>query len=278
MIIGLLLRNLIRLISINSSSTFRGIMKKSFLLLYPIAVSLILLISQNNISFDFFKLPHNKVTNNNILSTYCGIDNNQSIHNNEAKYLLKLISERYFSLICHQHRPILICINGDNIPLCPRCMGLHMGFLITFLILTIFTKGIIRVSSSSSLMILLVGLSMTGMEWGLAQFSIIRSTDISRMFTGLVTGSVFGILIMIYKGKCTLTGSSGHLPMSVYQIIGLISISIAGVMIMMLSNSWMLIDLTLLISVTANFIIIIHIIILRLTPFMKFLTIKNEIP
>lgn len=255
-----------------------GIMKKAGLLFILIAVSLMLLYRQDKIFTDYSYMSNNELMNNKIFSTQNNLNENQSVYGIKAKHFLKELSEGYFSLICHQNHSILLRIKGEIIPLCPRCMGLHLGFIITFCILTVFTKKLIRINSTTSFIILLTGLFTIGIEWSLAQFSIIQSTAFSRMFTGLFAGSVFGILTMIYKRKYTRSVSFEYFIMNTYHIISLISMSLTGITLIMLLNNWILINVLLLVSVTANFIIVIHIIILRASSVMQLLTINNIKP
>jgi uncharacterized membrane protein len=191
------------------------------------------------------------------------------------KHFLKILSENYFSLICHQDQSTLLCIDGDFIPLCPRCMGLHMGFIISAIALMVSVKNRIKISGSLSFIILTTGLGLMVMEWTFAKFTIYQSTILSRLLTGLVAGSIFGLLFTIYKKGFTRSVYSGQTIINASRIICLISMSIIGGVLILLSNNWTIIDISLIISVTSNFILIIHTIMLRFKPFFKVLIIKN---
>jgi uncharacterized membrane protein len=193
----------------------------------------------------------------------------------DTKSFLKVLSEKYFSLICHQDHSILMSVKGEVIPLCPRCMGLHIGFTIAVIILMITVKNRIKISGSFSFIILTASLGLMVIEWTFAQFTIYQSTILSRLLTGLVAGSIFGLLFTIYKKGFTRSVYSGQTIINASRIVCLISMSIIGGVVIILSNNWTVIDISLLISVTANFILIIHTIMLRFKPFSQVLIIKN---
>jgi uncharacterized membrane protein len=208
-------------------------------------------------------------------STTYDIEIIKSIDGTETKSFLKVLSEKYFSLICHQDHSTLMSVKEEAIPLCPRCMGLHIGFIISAFVLMISIKNRIRIYGSLSFIILIAGIGLIFMEWTLAQFTVYQSTILSRLLTGLVAGSIFGLLFTIYKNEFTRSVSSGHTIINASRFAFLISISLIGGVVIILSNNWTVIDISLLISVTANFILIIHTIILRFKPFIRVLIIKN---
>lgn len=251
-------------------------MKKSSLLLLPIVFLLILFIRQKKTSAEFYHIFQYEDTKEKIITPPPDIINTQIVNNSGFKYLLKARSEKIFSLICHQDRSRLIRINDHLIPLCPRCMGLHFGFFTTVCMLMAFTRKRIRICRGSSLYLLIFLSSLTGIEWSLAQLSIIRSTTSCRLLTGLATGSVFGILFITYKRGFILPASFEYQLINVPRITAIITVLLTGVTMIMISNSWMIIEIILLVSVIANFIIIIHTLILRFTPFMKFLIINHK--
>ena len=53
------------------------------------------------------------------------------------EFLLDDLSTRVFGLVCHQIPSILIDIGGRDVALCPRCIGLHVGFFASFILLFI---------------------------------------------------------------------------------------------------------------------------------------------
>jgi uncharacterized membrane protein len=188
----------------------------------------------------------------------------------DTKSFLKILSEKYFSLICHQDHSTLMSVKGEEIPLCPRCMGLHIGFIISAVVLMISIKNRIKISGNLSFIILITGLGLIVMEWTIAQISIYQSTILSRLLTGLVAGSIFGLLFTIYKNEFTCSVSSKDTIINAFRISCLIMISLIGGVVIILSNNWTVIDISLLISVTANFILIIYTLILRFKPLSGF--------
>ena len=253
-------------------------MKKFSILLSPVVFLLILFIKQSYDSADSHHIFHHENTNDRIIENNHDIINTESVNKAGFRNFLKVKSERVFSIICHQDHSRLLLINNEMMPLCPRCMGLHAGFFVVVCILMVFTRNRIRICGGLSLYLLIALLSLTGIEWSLEQLSIIRSTAFSRLLTGLLTGSVLGILLIAYKRGFILPASSKYQLINVPLITSIITVLLSGTAIVMLFDSWLMIDIILLISVAANFIIIIHTIILRFTPFMRFLIINKITP
>lgn len=250
-------------------------MKSNYLLLILIAFSINLFSNHNEICLNSTKPIYNVKSNIKIVVAPYNKEINELTDKTDAKHFLKALSEKYFGLICHQDHSILLNVDGDFIPLCPRCMGLHLGFIISVIILMISIKNRIKISGSLSFIILITGLGLIVMEWAFAQFSTYQSTILSRLLTGLVAGSIFGLLFTLYKNGFTRSVSSGQTIINAFRISCLISMSLIGGVVIILSNNWTVIDISLLIAVTANFILIIHTIILRFKPFIKVLIIKN---
>lgn len=256
-------------------NTYSRTVKRIAFIITLIIVSVTLLFRQNKISAYYSYESYDEIKNNKILTTKSSLDKNLSFKGLNIRPFLKKFSAKYFSFICHQNQSILMRIKGGFIPLCPRCMSLHLSFIITFCVLTIFTNDPIRIATMISYMIILIGLATTGMEWILAHFSIIQSNSISRIVTGNVTGTAFGILALLYKRTINCRVFSRYFSLREYHVIGLIFTSLFVIALIILSNSWIVIDVLLLVSVTVNFIILMHILILRLTSVIQLLILNH---
>ena len=126
-------------------------------------------------------------------------------NNKYVNSLLRRISENYFSHICHQDHSILINTEEGIIPLCPRCIGLHIGFIISYIVLRIAIGSQIKISRKLLSVFLFIGLGMMSLEWILAHYSILQSSLLSRLLTGLIAGSNFGLLLVLYRNENTFS-------------------------------------------------------------------------
>ena len=107
----------------------------------------------------------------------------------------KLI-ETFFSFICHQDKDILISIYDEFIPLCPRCIGLQVGFFISPIIF--FFN---RCQNPKIRFTLIILTSLAGLHWLLGGQEIVTPDSLSRFITGFFSGSGFGILLISFTRK-----------------------------------------------------------------------------
>ena len=111
----------------------------------------------------------------------------------------KLI-ETFFSFMCHQDKDILISVYDKFIPLCPRCIGLQVGFFISPIIFffnrcqNLFLNTKIRFT-------LIILTSLAGLHWLLGGQEIVTPDSLSRFITGFFSGSGFGILLISFTRK-----------------------------------------------------------------------------
>lgn len=191
---------------------------------------------------------------------------------------LESISAKYFGLFCHQDSSILFQINGDVIPLCPRCIGLHLGFIISILVLTVAKQGYLKIFGKYLILFIIGGLGLMALEWTFAHLSIIHSTHISRLLTGLITGFVLGILLWLYKNEYTRPFSFRLKTKNRSKITSIITLLVFSCLILIFLNVWIFIMITLLISVSVNLFIIIHTIIMRLLTLFEYYFTKESMP
>ena len=102
--------------------------------------------------------------------------------------------ETFFSFICHQDKDILIRVYDEYIPMCPRCIGLHLGFFFSSFVFLFrrFQKIILNPKIRFALIILM---SLAGIHWLLGYLGIFITGSLSRFFTGILSGLGFGILL-----------------------------------------------------------------------------------
>jgi uncharacterized membrane protein len=104
--------------------------------------------------------------------------------------MLHELSHSFLSIFCHQD-PAICWQHGGLEVLCPRCIGMHAGFLITLVLLH-------RGAKQASLVVAVAVLCAAALEWCLAHTGLRESTDVSRLVTGLATGWAVGSLCRDY--------------------------------------------------------------------------------
>ena len=141
--------------------------------------------------------------------------------------------------------------------LCPRCMGLHAGF-VTVLILVFLTRNEGNpLKSIYSKIFCFLALGFLGVEWLLAQAGYTESTIESRYFSGWFAGNAFALLVFAYRG-IFISGSSQVKSKNHFSVLFvLISALIAGIFYLR-SNNWTFLTLTLVLAVVVNFVFVLH--------------------
>ena len=111
----------------------------------------------------------------------------------------KLI-ETFFSFMCHQDKDILISVYDKFIPLCPRCIGLQVGFFISPIVFFLrrYQNLVLNTEIRFALIILT---SLAGIHWLLGDYEIVTPNSLSRFITGFFSGSGFGILLISFTRK-----------------------------------------------------------------------------
>lgn len=184
---------------------------------------------------------------------------------------LKSIAATYFSFICHQDPTILARIEGEAVPLCPRCIGLHLGFFLAWFILLMTMSKRFKPENTISHMLLLAALGTLGLEWGLAHLGLITSTFYSRLITGLAGGAAFGILFVLYQKSTTQASRCEPLALNTGHIGGMVCLVIAAGLLFSLIKDWTAYVFVILIVVAMNFLMILYTLFRRITSFFQFL-------
>lgn len=92
---------------------------------------------------------------------------------------------------CHQKPERSFYVNGYQMPVCSRCIGVYIGYLLGILLYTKF--GFSKLKEFG-----FVGLVVMFMDWWLQQMKVWESTNVRRLFTGIYGG--IGFIIFYIKG------------------------------------------------------------------------------
>ena len=97
------------------------------------------------------------------------------------------------NLICHRRKDRSFSYKGYYFPVCARCTGLHISFLVCFCLMMVFqfhyTTNIILIS-----FLLLVP---TGVDGFTQLFKLRESNNYLRLVTGLLSGVGIAILMKV---------------------------------------------------------------------------------
>jgi len=102
--------------------------------------------------------------------------------------------ETFFSFICHQDKDTLIRVYDEFIPLCPRCIGLHVGFFASAIVFLFRKYQDLFLNPKTSFALIILS-SLVGIHWLLGNQGIVTPNSLSRFCTGFLSGFGFGILL-----------------------------------------------------------------------------------
>lgn len=98
------------------------------------------------------------------------------------------LSMKLCHLVCHQKPERSFFIGSYQFPLCARCTGIVLGFIIAIICLTLKIYTPIKAS--------LVLIIIMFIDWFIQFTKIIESTNIRRLITGILGG--FGLSNLYY--------------------------------------------------------------------------------
>lgn len=120
----------------------------------------------------------------------------------DAMSYIELFTAKLFSLLCHQHEALCFSVDTKNIPMCYRCVGLHFGFSFAYILARIYRKQHGLYYNKSTLILFLILISNTGFHWLLTYSDLLESINDLKLFTGIISGTTFGLFFQFYhRGK-----------------------------------------------------------------------------
>jgi uncharacterized membrane protein len=117
----------------------------------------------------------------------------------ELMEFIEMLSRNFFSQFCHQNPELLIRISGEYVYLCPRCIGLHVGFFLTGLLFLLYKKEVVIKQNQLPILILLI--SVTFFHWLAANLSLVEDSECLRIITGSITGSSFFMFFSFMRNE-----------------------------------------------------------------------------
>jgi hypothetical protein len=112
---------------------------------------------------------------------------------------IEKFSAGIFAMICHQQSALLLLEDDRPILLCPRCIGLEMGFCFAFFVSLIVLRQyrLILNTRTVGLLISLTGIMLFDFLGGWIGFS--NPSEYSRLITGSCCGAALGFLANRYR-------------------------------------------------------------------------------
>lgn len=125
----------------------------------------------------------------------------------------------FLGLFCHQEPSILVKIDGRLIPLCPRCIGLHVGVTLGSIVMMHKTRTRMVILRKGMFAVLVLAVAGMIGHWFTGKLDLVGMDSFSRLVTGVVCGSSLSVLFTKYKNELT------HSINTRFREIGIIDIS-----------------------------------------------------
>lgn len=163
-----------------------------------------------------------------------------------------------FGCICHQEPSRLMLVDGTEVPVCPRCIGLQTGFLVSFVLVSLSIRGRMKYEGKFCRFLLMFAIALTGIHWGLGQMGMIEPGIDTRLLTGLITGAGLGILFQSYRRGRFIPRSTPTVVVTSARVISVICLSALLVFVVRDISSWIAFVGIVAVSFIVNVIIVIQ--------------------
>lgn len=168
------------------------------------------------------------------------------------------ITSVVFGLICHQDSSFLLTVDGREVLLCPRCMGLQIGFLSSYLFLWCWVRGRTTIVEKLAYVTIVISLGALTLDWAGGHLGFWIPTSNSRLITGLAGGVAFSTLTYAYRRKINNSIRLKPHKFTAVNFVLLFSFSLLVGLALVRLSGWPVLSSALLLTVTINSIIIIH--------------------
>jgi len=196
--------------------------------------------------------------------------------------IIENITRAIFGLICHQDASILLTVDGKAVFLCPRCIGLHFGFFISYLFLQRRYRGLKIVIARSASIMIVISLVVLALDWAGGHLGYRTPTATSRLITGLLGGTAFSVLVTAYRRSFIKSPDDTPRRFTAIDFGILITPVLAIGMALVNLSGWAVMSSVMLLAVIINMFVIIHTVLIMFSSYglhrIKFQTLwKGEI-
>jgi len=180
-----------------------------------------------------------------------------------------------FSLICHQDSSILFHIDGNPLPLCPRCIGMHLGFTALLIFYTFSNVKPLQIKNRTLQVFLYLAICFAGLHWTAGRLDLLKMDSILSLITGFITGAAVSLFLYSYRYQILSTTHRIHVQKRISLIRSLVIIT-AGIITAFISNySLILFVLSLSAAININSIINTLILLLKRFQLNNFISAKK---
>jgi uncharacterized membrane protein len=168
-------------------------------------------------------------------------------------------SRALFGCFCHQDPTTLMVVGGELVHLCPRCIGLHLGFSLAFTVGFIrFRRGLVLARTGPRL-VLLLAVALLGFDWGVGgHLGLYEPTSLSRLLTGLACGSALALLLIAYRTGLWSISFGESRGASTLAVAGMVAVSMTLGTIAVAASGWTLLTTLCVACVAANITLILN--------------------
>jgi uncharacterized membrane protein len=164
-----------------------------------------------------------------------------------------------FGCLCHQDPSILLTIDGQLVYLCPRCIGLHLGFIAAFMAASVWFRRGLVLSRRGTRLLLLLAVASLAFDWGVGgRLGLYTPTTYSRLLTGLACGSALAVLLVAYRSSLWTISIGAARSAAPLAAAGVIASSFAAGWLAVTLSGWTLLTSLCVVSVLANVVLVLE--------------------
>jgi uncharacterized membrane protein len=162
-----------------------------------------------------------------------------------------------FGSFCHQDPSILMVVDGRLLELCPRCVGLHFGFITAFITATLsFRRGLV-LSRTGSRVLLVLAVASLAFDWSVGgRLGLYAPGVHSRLLTGLACGSALAVLMTAYRSSLWSISVGAARGARARDVGAVMLLSIAGGVLLVGAAGWTALTALCAVSVVTNVAIV----------------------
>ena len=172
--------------------------------------------------------------------------------------MLEEVGRVLFGCFCHQDPSLLLSIDGQLVQLCPRCIGLHLGFAVSFMVGSLcFRRGLV-LSRTGTRLLLAAAVASLAFDWVAGgRLGLYAPSASARLLTGLACGSALAVLLIAYRTSLwtiSVAGSRGEDPL---PVAGVMLAAAATGSLVVLASGWVFLTTLCVVAVLTNVVLVV---------------------
>lgn len=171
--------------------------------------------------------------------------------------MLEEVGRTLFGCFCHQDPSLLLRIDGQLVQLCPRCIGLHIGFAVSFIVGSfLFMRGLV-LSRTRTRLLPVAAVASLAFDWVVGgRLGLYAPSASVRLLTGLACGSALAIFLIAYRTSLwtiSVTGGRGTAPS---PVAGVMLAAVATGSLVVQVSGWVLLTALCIVAVLTNVVLV----------------------